>query len=284
MADTPVLCPKCGMVPLEGCDGISGHLPAADGVSMRMCRNLFAKSMRMHLGKELSDVQHVSTSPLLERGTDGEILVDRTTDDLWIMGCTWIGIRPHLKLALFLKGLAFSFRIITDQQIKNVFVGNEHRQFRVAGQSFCNSLGDLVSDIDLVIVKLGYIGYKNKAASGALKETLLIREALSLPTWVIEDPSRPWTHSRDLDVESYLEGRFEVLPIESDCELVETEESFDDMGVDPDPDEEFVPEVKTPHEVGLDLPGDENDNRPQKQSPGYDELDLPGEDKEGWRR
>jgi hypothetical protein len=268
MADK--LCPKCGLVPLPGCNGL-GHISIdGDDLTMRMCHNLFVQSMRKHLGKQISGARHVGSTPLISR-TGG---VDRTGDNLHITGCTWAAFLSHLKLVLYLKGLNFKYCIITDQHIKNVYVGNEHRKVRDADQVSFNSLGDLVGGFNLVIVKLGYIGYKNIAAAGALKEALLIREALALPTWVIEDPNHAWTHSCDADVERYIEDEYDRLTIEGG--EIEPEEDPADMGHDPDPEEEFMPNLATSEpNFGIDLPGD--DGRPDRGGGGSGELDLPGE-------
>lgn len=283
MADERI-CPKCGMPPVPGCDG-RGHIPV-DDMTMKLCRNLYAKALRQHLGKDLSRVQHVPSSPLLKRASDGTFVVDRTKDNLHIKGCTWSRLLPHLKLALGCKGLNFHFKILTDQQIKNVFVGNEHRQFRKPGQEFYNSLGDLVGEFDLVIIKLGYIGHKNVAAPGALKETLLIREASSLPTWVVEDPYRPWTHSCDPDVEYYIQDRFDVVTIKGADPGCTVDDEPDDMGVDPDPEKEFMPDIREASaEPSLDLPGERGQQESQHDG-GSGGIELPGETQQQkrWRR
>jgi hypothetical protein len=264
------------MVPIEGCDG-RGHIPVGDsGLEMRLCRNLFAKALRQHLGSEISNVQHVKVSPLLQRKPGGGIEVDHTKDNLLIQG-TWPSLLPHIKLALASKGLSFSFRIVTDQQIKTVYVGDEHRSVRSSDKEACNSVADLLGvDYDLVIVKLGYLGHKNKAAPGALKEALLVRKDLNLPTWVVEDPQFPWTHSRNIDVEQFIDEHYEIVLIDGTSTEITPEP--DDMGTDPDPDEGVL---DTPQRV----PTPRSPRLPIATLMELEDLELPGETKKkGWRK
>lgn len=272
------------MRPVPGCDG-RGHIPVdAEGMTMRMCRNMYLRSLHQHLGPEISRVQHVPVSPLFERGK-----VDRTGDNLFLTGCAWRELLPHIKLALACKGLMFTFRIVDDQQIKNVFVGNEHRKVRLAGQAFHNSLADFLGDdAELVIIRLGFMGYKNIAAAGALKEALLIRESLRLATWVFEDSEHPWVHSRDMDVEHYIKGKFETIAVEgADPGYYNFEP--DDMGSDPDPEEGALA-VARPSPVYNDLANSEfslpGDGRGRYDSRGDEDdgmLGLPGEKGKGRR-
>jgi len=265
------------MVPIEGCDG-RGHIPVGDsGLEMRLCRNLFAKALRQHLGPEISNVQHVKVSPLLERGPDGSFKVDRTGENLLIQGA-WPVLLPHIKLALASKGLSFGFRIVTDQQIKTVYVGDEHRNVRAADKEAYNSVADLLgADYDLAIIKLGYLGHKNKAAPGALKEALLVRKDLNLATWIVEDPQLPWTHSRNIDVEQFIDEHYEAVVIDGTVTRRDTEP--DDMGTDPDPDEGVI---LAPKRAPTPRPP-----RPPVSAPmDVEDLELPGEaaKKKGWRK
>lgn len=266
---------------------------------MRMCKNLRAKTIAGRLG-ELARVDHVRESPISYRNEEGKV-VDRTGENLHIVGAQWYQLMPHLKLALTRAlakhGLTFTFRIVTDQQIKNVFVGNEHRKYRMAGQSVHNSLADFVAeDFDLVIVKLGFLGHKNIAAPGALKEALLIREDLNLATWVVQDPDRPWKHSRDDEMEYYISERFERVAVEGADPGIE---EMDNMGCE-DVDE-GLEGINRPSPVyddlsmepslddGFDLPGEngKGNDRPVASSRNDDdEFDLPGEhnDRGGRRR
>src|SRR5690606_6881956 len=115
---------------------------------------------------------HVTDSPLLSLG---EEKVDRTGDNLVLVGCKWVNLLPHLKWALGVKGIGFRYRIVTDLDIKTVFVGSEsyaqRSRSRRDDMATYNSLGDFVgSDYQLAIIRLGFLGHKNIAGAGSLKE------------------------------------------------------------------------------------------------------------------
>jgi hypothetical protein len=214
--------------------------------------------LRQKLGPEISSSTHVSKSPLFQMQKGCPPTVDLTNKDVFI-DCPWPNLLPHLKWVLGCKGLNFSFRIVTDQQIKNVYVGNEQYKNKPKGsrdsEEVFNSLTDLMEGHDLVILRLGFIGYPNKAAAGALLEALMISEAAGSTVWVVHDENRPWFHSRDAEVEEYIRARFEEVEVEpidpgedyenpDDLDLGmsvvdsdELEEEFNQAEPDPDDDD-----------------------------------------------
>lgn len=136
-----------------------------------------------------------------------------------------------------------------------MFLGNEQYKSRPVNQRedvpVFNSLEDLVGEWGLLIIKLGYIGYPNKAAAGALKETLLIRESLHKAVWIVEDPERPWVHSYSQDVKNYVQEHFKEIAINP---------------VDPGPQYNHVEEViecKRSYEVTEDLGIDVHEVEPE---------------------
>jgi hypothetical protein len=56
-----------------------------------------------------------------------------------------------------------------------------------------NNLQDLMDTPDLVVIRLNELSYKNKAAPGALQEAFSYRLDRDKATWVLSDPSRPFT-------------------------------------------------------------------------------------------
>lgn len=211
------ICAKCNKPPVAGCDG-RGYT-RVDDMTVQTCTNIYRRQLAQHLGPEIAGVVHTK-SPLLKlRPGGGEPLVDLTKRNLLIK-CHWMGFLPHLKWVLGFKGVLYSHHIITDERIKNVFVGSEAYKARPASTrdqvATFNSVNDLVSlDYDLVVVKLGYLGYKNQAAAGALKETLLYRASINRPLWLLEDPDRNWTHSHDPDVAQYVDEQFATVELKS---------------------------------------------------------------------
>jgi hypothetical protein len=76
-------------------------------------------------------------------------------------------------------------------------------------------LSDFIgNDYDLIVIRLGFLGYKNVAMSGALKESLLIRQAINKPTWIIEEPNNPFQQghfSWSQDLSEYINYYFKVI-------------------------------------------------------------------------
>lgn len=228
MADERPICPKCHAPMVKGCDGqgyIMTHVPemADKGLNpecVRQCPNLRAREIAQHLGP-LAKIQHVESSPLYQGGPGEEPTVDLTGTNLFITGCRWHNFQPHLKLAVGRKGLTFTFRWFTDERLKNIFVGNEGykaRRQEQAGKEVNNGLRDALGDLDLCIIKVGYLGHKNVAAPGLLKEALLIRASVNRATWILHDPDRPWIHSRDPDVVEMVRSYFTEIEIASDAD------------------------------------------------------------------
>ena len=181
------------------------------------CRCLKARLVKQHLGPEIASAPTILQSPLLKVVEDAVVL-DRTQENLFIKA-PWVDVLPHLKWVFYAKGTRFRFRIITDEKIKTVFVGAESYMSRPKGKRDdvipINSLNDLVgSDYDLVIIRLGFLGHKNVAAPGALKEALMIREVACRPTWIVEMPTNIFGYGCPTysdDVADYIERHFEVL-------------------------------------------------------------------------
>lgn len=173
--------------------------------------------MASRMGPEIARVQHV-VSPLFDVAVakdqesrelrPGEKRGDQSRTDL-LVRMSWPDFLPHLKWVLFNKGPAFTFTVVTDARIKSVFVGDESfksRPMSMKDEATINNLDDLVGGYNLAIVKLGYLGHKNKAAPGALREALMGRASLNKPTWVIEDPRSmyAWEHSSSPEVVDFL--------------------------------------------------------------------------------
>jgi len=183
MSDEKPPCQKCGG---------SGKIQIDDS-TVTQCICAFARAMKEHLGSEIALAPVVKSSPLFVAGQP-DPKVDRTKDNLFLKGY-WADLLPHFKAALIGKGLFFQFKIVTDEKLKTVFVGDESYKVRARSKrddiETNNSLADLVGpDNALVIIRLGFLGYKNVAMPGILREALLLREALSKATWIVEDPDQ----------------------------------------------------------------------------------------------
>lgn len=215
----PLICSNCDR-PMDAACGGRGYTLIEDAYGndlSRPCPNVLKRRILENLGPEIASVQGCN-SPLYQCPPHSPVVKDYTTQNLLLVS-TWPGLLPHFKWALYAKGQMFRFRVVTDNKIKTVFVGDDQYRARPTSvredmRTF-NNLEDLVGDLDLVILKLGYLGHKNAAAAGALKEALLIREVARKPTWVIEDTrvGYEWHHSRSPEVEDYLERHFERMEL-----------------------------------------------------------------------
>lgn len=216
------LCTICGRQPVADCLGGSIRI---DDTSARECPNLKAvrldNVLRSRLIQPLYEAPKILESPLytpgLNRGDPSRI--NRTKENLFIRGVTYGGLLPHLRLVF--SCLPLKYKIVDDSRIRDVFVGAEAYNTKAKSlrehKESVNVIADLVGrEYDLVVICLGKLGYKNVAAAGVLREALMVRESLGKPTWLFEDsdPTVRWEHSRDLDVEQYIDKRFTFVDLE----------------------------------------------------------------------
>lgn len=150
--------------------------------------------------------------------------MDKTNSNLILKGW-WGDITPHLKHTLLFKNgqydLNYFVQIVTDERLMNVWLGKEaydskKKKERESEDTF-NAIGDLVGgNRHLVIIRLGFLGYKNRAMAGVLKEALLVRQSKNLPTWIVETPDSifgPGHFAYSEDVDDYIKPRFEVIDL-----------------------------------------------------------------------
>lgn len=209
MAEDEAPCPLC--------EGRHWIITSEEGEKPCKCHR--TAMIKKHLGPEILTARSLRSSPLYVHGKS-----DRTKDNLFIKG-SWHTILSHLQWALGSKfnekpNVPHRFKIETDEKIVNVFVGNHsftHRpkSMREDVETF-NALSDFVEPPDLFILRLGFLGYPNKAAPGSVKQALGVREVACKPTWIIESPSNPFgpghfTYSEDLA--GYIDEHFEVLDL-----------------------------------------------------------------------
>ena len=230
------------------CDGSGWFVP--NSLNAVPCLCLKVRMARQKLGDGIwieGGKVEVTETPLYKPGGVGNPPeIDRTTEDLFLRA-SYYTLRAHLRRALGGKMLdtdcLFRVTIVTDERLKNVFVGNESyaarsRKDRDYLQTM-NSMGDLIGiESDLVVILLGYLGHTNKAAPGLLKEALMLRAGLSKPTWVAENTDilfQPDYPAYSPEVVYYMDQRFETVELE---------------GFEPAPQ----PVTTDPEDVGLDDP------------------------------
>lgn len=210
MQTPPLGCPKCNYTGFSFVEN--------DDSRVQQCICTYAKALKAHLGPEIASAPTVIYSPLYVLGEKGQPpKVDRTGDNLFIK-TYWTDFLPHLKWTLACKGPLYRYRIVTDEKLRSVWFGKEaygqrSKEAREELDTF-NGLSDLIgTDLDLVIIRLGFLGYKNVAMPGILKESLMVRESVNKPTWIVEVPSSifgPGHYSYNEDVAGYISRLFEV--------------------------------------------------------------------------
>lgn len=246
------------MTEVQGCAkcNYTGYLHVeGDDARVAQCICAYAKTLKAYLGPEIAAAPTITRSPLYTLGKRGEPpTIDRTPDNLFIKSY-WTDLLPHVKWALACKGPLFRYRVVTDEKLRTVWVGNESYKQRAKSERdevvTFNGLADLVGpELDLVVIRLGFLGYKNIAMPGILKEALMIREAAGKPTWLVEVPSSIFGYghfSYNEDVGGYVERLFEVVNLvrersEQDAPHgfgLDQEEPVEDVGMGahtPDPE------------------------------------------------
>jgi hypothetical protein len=125
-----------------------------------------------------------------------EPMMDLVETSLWITGA-WARLGPELALGLCMHltarwPLLPHLVVVTDEDL------------RVA--HFGDGVSSLLEDADLVVVRVGLMATKNASMPGVLLTTVRAREALGLPTWIVDDDKKPIskTHVWSDEVEAYL--------------------------------------------------------------------------------
>lgn len=193
------------MVAVEGCRNTLEY-PAGgtifrhegDDLVSVSCPNMRIVALRNRLvgiDPQLLSVTHDSRTPLYQTGK-----FDRTTDDLLITATRWKTFLSHFKWTVASKDPGFFVRIVTDMTLLNVFVGNASVKNRLAQQKeeegdlvVSNSIEDLLSSPDLVIIRLGHLVHPNRAAANILREGVSLRLGLGKATWLVERPEQAFT-------------------------------------------------------------------------------------------
>lgn len=253
------VCSKCG-----GAGRIltrRGHEGETDTWGRCICS--FAKMFRLRVGTEIASAQSTTNSPLYVPGPPGEPPEeDGTLSNLFIKGW-WSDLTGHFKYVFtwkYLKLENYYLQIVTDEQLRTVYLGKEGYDRRSKKKrdemTTYNSLRDLVGpDYNLVIIQLGFLGHKNMAMPGILKESLLIRQSLNLPTWIVESPESifgPGHFSYSEDTADYILNRYDILDLTESRNReirprgVEGTEISDEDGMTVDRDSEPVVRMPEP--------------------------------------
>src|SRR5678815_181513 len=154
-----------------------------------VCPNMKVVALRHRLTSidlQLLWVRHVASTPLYQTGR-----FDRTEGNLFLTQVTWPTFLGHFKWAVASKPSSFFVRIVTDATLRSVYMGEASVKARLPSQRedsdllIFNSLEDLLASPDLVVLRVGFVVYFNKALASILQEALLLRDGLGKPTWIV---------------------------------------------------------------------------------------------------
>jgi hypothetical protein len=141
----------------------------------------------MRLGPALRNYHQRVESPLVTPD------LSLTREDTLYVG-SWETVAPHLALVLGLRiwfavPSVYSIRVVTDEELRTAYFAKTDKY----DDGLELDLRDLVGAWhDMVVIRLGFLGFKNQAMPGILYEVLRLRQAANLPTWLVEDPLEPF--------------------------------------------------------------------------------------------
>jgi hypothetical protein len=128
---------------------------------------------------------------------------------------SWPDTKSIIK-ACIIKFNKKYFRITSDREIRDVYVGSRSSAASSDQEKVLNTLEDLMDPPDLVVVRLNELSYKNKAAPGALEEAISYRCDRDKPTWLISDIDRVFgvgSHAYSESVWNLINDAFEITKI-----------------------------------------------------------------------
>lgn len=204
-------------------------MAVGDEVQAQPCTCLDRKMVREYLGNDdIFLAKHVKSDLYQpDRDQDGQVIGDRTVDDLFIKG-RWGLVCRHLRWVLVIKHRfhpSFKFKLIDDRRLVDVYVGGEAYKNKAVSSredhEINNSLSDLVSAPDLLLIKLGVLTTNNKAAASTVLQALTIRSAIGKPVWLLEaDKAFGAGHkSYSYELGDHIEDHYEVVDLREDISV-----------------------------------------------------------------
>jgi hypothetical protein len=120
---------------------------------------------------------------------DGKTRLIESVDRSLYITAYWNDMRAFIKVVM-LKHRNKFLRIISDRELRDVFVGSASRSARGedSKEAVYNSIEDLVKSPALLIIRLNELKYKNKAASSVLEEAMCYRLDRNQPIWLLNNP------------------------------------------------------------------------------------------------
>lgn len=177
-------CPKC--------DG-DGHI-ILDALTTQRCGCLLRRLFSQKMGYVIWNSKIALKSKLVSKLEENLLLI---YDD--------VDINPHLKLAFIHLGLDSNWLYIDDSNVLQAWLGKPNL-------ARAENLYDIIEK-PFLLLRLGTVGYPNKALPGVICELLIGRVLSGRPTWVVSPREmRPETCREYSDeLMSLLNQHFELI-------------------------------------------------------------------------
>jgi len=198
------MCKKCGGAGyLQKDDGYMG-MPYAIPCSCAVKKALNIQAERAWKG--LTDTRLTKASSLKGKMEDNVVIVGDKSS-----------LMLNLRSALAHRKKPEEFvKVVSDATLMSAWLSNlQLAQSEIIDPDFqrnirVQSLEDLAESPSLLIVRLGVKMARNSAMPEVLVETIELREHLSKPTWIVEEPNRPlqeghisWSRAVDESIEGW---------------------------------------------------------------------------------
>lgn len=142
-------------------------------------------------------------------------LVGKENVNLWVTGSTH-NFKSHLKRVASRMGHRWDFVVVSDADLMDAWLSrdinvldadvDQMRKAKVSGKFM--ALSDIAVPPKLLIIRLGVKAARNVAMPEVFLEALQLREQVSKPTWITDQPTAPLEEghrSYSGQVEDYLE-------------------------------------------------------------------------------
>jgi hypothetical protein len=165
------------------------------------CVCSFAGRKRLFLGTDLFEASKLTDSPLCSQTAFNVIVTS-----------PWSALLPHLRLSLGrawhygeLENKPFTFKTTTDEQVLRASLARDKDS---------DLYDSTVGRGSLLIVRLGFLGWRNVAAAGYLHEALRFREFEHKAIWLTDTPDVPFEKghlSWSPELDGYIADNFEKV-------------------------------------------------------------------------
>lgn len=217
-------CPVCngrGAIDVDIPEPKEGEIRLLQIPRVRPCQCVYAKRLVLNLNrgwKAAVKAPKIKSSPLLK-------LTDK---DVWITASP-VTMQAHVKHVAFRQNPDWDFIVTSDSELVVAWLGNmilkradihDQEVAKKVGQQSLehHSLADLAVPPELLIIQLGVKAAANRETPTVLEEAIRSRHSEGKPTWVFDQPNRPYMpgHMAYSDqLEEFLDVHFERTTLTS---------------------------------------------------------------------